>query len=458
MVALRASLFLLPLVATLAGAAPVKQHKVQGRSQCSANASHSHATSVAVTSPTSTSSRTSLSSSHAATTSKTTSSSSASPTSSSAAPSSNTVIAAYYSDWASNIISPEQVDFDRFNWMDFAFAIPDENFNLQFTEDDSEQLLQRLVKAAHAKGKGVKLSIGGWTGSAHFSAAVSSDANRHTFVQNIANLYHQYNLNGIDIDWEYPGIAAASPSNGASPQDTANLLEFFKLLRNTLPSGAVLSAAVQDWPWQDADGNPSNDMSPFAQQLDWITLMNYDVSGSSSTPGSNAPLSDQCGNSIYPQANAMAAVAAWTNAKFPANKIVLGVPSYGYVSQSSVDHLYDKRAYMRRALQVTSDAGSTSDGQIIFRELISQGALTQQGNEWVGDNGFVKNWDDCSATPWLKSTAADQVVTYDDPDSLFVKAQYASQANLRGVNMFDVSGDTASWVLVDALRSGLNLS
>ncbi|KZO98006.1 glycoside hydrolase family 18 protein [Calocera viscosa TUFC12733] len=467
MVALRASLFLLSLLATLAEAAPVhNHHRLRARSPCSAGSSSS-------SSSTSTSTHSSSSHSIKATQSTTTharaptttlktvptsSTSAAAAASSTAAPASNKVIAAYYSDWAADIISPEEVDFDRFNWMDFAFAIPDENFNLQFTEDDSEQLLQRLVTAAHAKGKGVKLSIGGWTGAMYFSAAVSNDANRHTFVQNIANMYSQYDLDGIDIDWEYPGIAAASPDNGASPQDTANLLEFFKLLRNTLPKDAVLSAAVQDWPWQGADGNPLSDMSAFAQQIDWVTLMNYDVSGSSSTPGSNAPLSDQCGNSTYPQANAVAAVAAWTNAKFPADQIVLGVPSYGYVSQSTVDHLYDKRAHIRRALQVVSDAGSTSDGQVLFRELVSQGALMQQGGEWIGNNGFVKYWDDCSATPWLKSDAGEQVITYDDPDSLFVKAQYASQVGLRGVNMFDVSGDTTSWVLTDALRTGLGLS
>ncbi|KZT62911.1 glycoside hydrolase family 18 protein [Calocera cornea HHB12733] len=480
MVALRASLFLLPLLVTLAEAAPVHHHqRLRARSPCSAISGSSVSGSGAALSSSSTSTSSATSSkpvkSHStkttqATTTRpgaptstlktisTSSTSAASTSTSTAAPASDKVVAAYYSDWAADIITPEQVDFDRFNWMDFAFAIPDENFNLQFTEDDSEDLLRRLVKAAHAKGKGVKLSIGGWTGSAFFSSAVSNDANRHTFVQNIANIYGQYNLDGIDIDWEYPGIAAASSSNGASPSDTSNLLEFFKLLRNTLPAGAVLSAAVQDWPWQGEDGSPESDMSAFAEQIDWVTLMNYDVSGSSSTPGANAPLSDQCGNSTYPQANAVAAVAAWTNAKFPADQIVLGVPSYGYVSQSSVNHLYDKRAHIRRALQVTSDAGSTSDGQVLFREVVSQGALMQQGGEWVGNNGFVKHWDDCSATPWLKSDAGEQVITYDDPDSLFVKAQYASQVGLRGVNMFDVSGDTTDWVLTDALRNGLGLS
>lgn len=31
----------------------------------------------------------------------------------------DTVVAAYYADWASNQLSPEEVDFGRFNWIDF---------------------------------------------------------------------------------------------------------------------------------------------------------------------------------------------------------------------------------------------------------------------------------------------------------------------------------------------------
>jgi hypothetical protein len=73
---------------------------------------------------------------------------------------------AYYPDWADSDFPPEKIDFDRFDWIDFAFALPDSNFNL--TWDDpigAPSLLSRLVTAAHSKNKYVKLSVGGWTGS-----------------------------------------------------------------------------------------------------------------------------------------------------------------------------------------------------------------------------------------------------------------------------------------------------
>lgn len=72
----------------------------------------------------------------------------------------------YYPDWAAAAFPPEKIDFNRIDWIDFAFAIPDAKLNLGWDgSDDAPKLLDRLVTAAHARGKKVKLSIGGWTGS-----------------------------------------------------------------------------------------------------------------------------------------------------------------------------------------------------------------------------------------------------------------------------------------------------
>ena len=76
------------------------------------------------------------------------------------------LVMAYYPDWASRSLPPEKIDFARFDWIDFAFALPDQSFAL--TWDDPANvppLLDRLVSCAHGAGKRVKLSIGGWTGS-----------------------------------------------------------------------------------------------------------------------------------------------------------------------------------------------------------------------------------------------------------------------------------------------------
>jgi len=83
-----------------------------------------------------------------------------------AIPPSERLVMAYYPDWVGGTFPPEKIDFKRFDWIDFAFAVPDASYGL--TWDDAKNapdLLRRLVVEAHANGAKVKLSLGGWTGS-----------------------------------------------------------------------------------------------------------------------------------------------------------------------------------------------------------------------------------------------------------------------------------------------------
>ncbi|KLO15905.1 glycoside hydrolase [Schizopora paradoxa] len=385
------------------------------------------------------------------------------------------IIAAYYPDWVSDTLPPESINFTHLDWVDFAFGMPDAKFNIAWDDDSSTALLSRLVKAAHANNKKVKLSLGGWGGSKYFSPAVASTSSRQTFAKNIAAVYKKYSLDGIDIDWEYPGQQGAG-GNQVSPQDSANLLAFLKVLRTTLPSGARITAAVQDVPFADASGNPMKDVSAFANVLDWVNLMNYDVWSSSKTPGPNAPLDNGCGNSSQPQMNAISGVKAWTSAKFPVNKIILGVPAYGYLNPSSKTSLRQRsdsdpsdtltfednaRTPAPKSMVTLKDAnGNPSGAQVQFNSIVDQGALilansTSGVSNFVGYGGFTRFWDSCSSTPFLVSPYTNQVVTYDDPQSLNIKADFAKQAGILGVAVWDVSGDTKQSDLIDALWLGL---
>lgn len=85
-----------------------------------------------------------------------------------------------------------------------AFAVPTSTFGLAFTQDNSESLLDNLVTLAHAANTKVLISIGGWTASNFFSAAVSTAKNRKVFIKNIVALAAKHNVDGIDIDWCVP--------------------------------------------------------------------------------------------------------------------------------------------------------------------------------------------------------------------------------------------------------------
>ncbi|KAI0940229.1 hypothetical protein AcV5_001393 [Taiwanofungus camphoratus] len=274
------------------------------------------------------------------------------------AASSTPIAAAYYPDWASNSNPPQNLDFSKFGILLFAFATPNSSSTIDW-DDGATSTLQTLVSSAHNSGHDTKivLSIGGWGGSHYFSQAVGSSSNRSTFVKACVNAVNTYNLDGIDIDWEYPGQSGAG--NLYASDDSANLLTFFKDLRSALGQGKIISAAVTDQPWQGSDGNPLSDVSAYAEQMTYANIMcvryacsfhcladyplcrNYDVWGASSTPGPNAPLSNACGNSQQPQYSAQAAFNQWTAANFPASQLVLGLPLYGYVSKSTAKTLED---------------------------------------------------------------------------------------------------------------------
>lgn len=262
-----------------------------------------------------------------------------------------------------------------------------------------------------------------------------------------------------------------------------------------------------------------------------VLLVNHHTQAStaSENPGSNAPLNDGCNNNSQPKATADAAIKQWMAAGFPANKLVLGLPSYGYVSSSTATQLRQRDGDMfpmaiyppvppppppvaaPPTVEVASANTSSSEiqspatetvtvfvtaasapsstatpssastpeptptgssvtlrsedsGQIPFRDLVQQGALCASNSNstdvpaFVGCGGFERFWDACSSTPFLRSESTAQLVTYDDPDSIWLKATVANAYGLRGVNFWDAYGDVDSWALVDAARRGLGLT
>ena len=78
------------------------------------------------------------------------------------------------------------------------------------------------------------------------------------------------------FSWESPNSVGAG--NQFSGADTDNFLAFLRELR-AQPAGANLfiTAAVGSSPWIGPNGQPVTDMSGFADVLDYIAIMNYDI-------------------------------------------------------------------------------------------------------------------------------------------------------------------------------------
>ncbi|GAA5821856.1 hypothetical protein JCM11251_004747 [Rhodosporidiobolus azoricus] len=251
------------------------------------------------------------------------------------------VAGGYYPDWVEDVMPPEALDMSKFDLIHYSFAIPKSDYKV-YLDYWSGETLKRVVKYAHGNDTKVTLAVGGWSSSQYFSGAVSTASRRTAFVQSIVDIVKQYDLDGVDMDWEYPGTQGLS-GNQISSSDTANLLTTMRLLRAALPDGHLSTCTTQQT-YIGANGSPLGDVSAFAEVLDNVLVMNYDVWGASSTPGANAPLSNKCSGSMQPQANMASAIEKWTSAGMPASKILMGVPAYGYISSSTATSLIHKRA------------------------------------------------------------------------------------------------------------------
>ena len=74
----------------------------------------------------------------------------------------------------------------------------------------------------HSAGATLYPSLGGWTLSDPFSVMAASTEARANFAKNCVQLIEEYDFDGIDLDWEYPGFV----DHSGTPDDKAN----FKLL------------------------------------------------------------------------------------------------------------------------------------------------------------------------------------------------------------------------------------
>ena len=63
------------------------------------------------------------------------------------------------------------------------------------------------------------------------------------------------------------------------------------------------------------------------------------------------------------------------------------------------------------------------------------------------DNGYVRYWDPVSKVPYLYNAEKRIFVSYDDPESMALKAQYAVDHKLGGMMFWDYSGDPSGVLL-----------
>ena len=166
----------------------------------------------------------------------------------------------------------------------------------------------KVVTAARANGVKVGISLSG-ASSTYVTLAASPSA-RTTLVKNVLSFVKQHNLDGVDMDWEYP-----RSNDGSDITYLALMKELSDSLHN---NNKYLSAAITPGLYSGSvrDGIKSE---VFAY-ADFFNIMVYDGKGWDSM--------DRIQHSSYRMA--VTSFDYWLGIRgLPKEKAILGLPSYG---------------------------------------------------------------------------------------------------------------------------------
>ena len=111
---------------------------------------------------------------------------------------------------------PEQLPLNQLTHIIYSFTniIDGEmKFRDKKTGEKLKQLVTQRKKHPHLK---VMIACGGW-GADGFSDMAHTKENRDKFVKSVVDFNTEYELDGLDMDWEYPSIPAAG--TGARRQE-----------------------------------------------------------------------------------------------------------------------------------------------------------------------------------------------------------------------------------------------
>ncbi|KAJ1964747.1 hypothetical protein GGI12_001223 [Dipsacomyces acuminosporus] len=378
----------------------------------------------------------------------------ASPTSSSSqvslcGPSSRYVVG-YYPTWKR--ASLMNVDMSKISHLQVAFGIPTDSGQFTF---DGEWFLPKLVRDAHKDMTKISVSIGGWTGSNRLSSIMHDAHKRATFAKAISDFVEKYELDGVDLDWEYPGRQGSKCNKFNAAEDSGNLLRFLRALRASFHARfpdeeKLISLAVRVEPF-DSEGVPMKDVSAFAEFVDFASIMAFDINGVwSKTTGPNAPLEHQSRRGM--QYSFKQAVDKWLDAKWPAEKLVAGTAFYGR-SLTTKDPLTAKDGasmYVPFSNEVPQGDSEDSLWYDVCENINSMSGVWQYKH--LRDQGILKTvnttsedwvrvWDAKSSTPWLYNPEMRRFISYDDPQSLEKKVDYARKKGLKGMMTWNLNGD-----------------
>jgi chitinase len=268
----------------------------------------------------------------------------------------------------------------------------------------------------------VLISLGGWGGCKTCSDVFSTKEGRKEFTQSIKEIYDYFKVDGLDLDWEYPGISGF-PGHKFAPADKKNFTSLVKELRTlgyekelSFAAGAsqrYLDSAVQ---WKKV-----------MKMVNYVNLMTYDMSG----PGSKTAMHHTSLYSTPEQSRSVDwMVKALIDKGISSEKIIVGSAFYGKIFQ---------------------DVENTNNGLGQPAKFKTTIGYKDMPKTFPADSGWVYHWDETASAPFLYNESKKQFFTYDDKRSIAAKTKYVIDNKLGGIMYWHLGQDIYTDGLMDAI-------
>jgi chitinase len=327
-----------------------------------------------------------------------------------------------------SILATDQVDVKKLTRINFAFANIEDGRIVEGTPADAQNLAVLNGLKHDNPSLTLLVSVGGWLWSGRFSDMAITPSSRAIFIESVVTFITRYQLDGLDIDWEYPGQVGAG--NVFRPEDKQNYTLLVRDLRTRFRrEEKVLHRRLYITVATGASSEflEHTEMRKVQRYVDTVNLMSYDYyePADDKITGNHAPLYSDPADPK--RVSADRSMREFERAGVPASKLVLGVPFYGHVWGQVP----------------AANNGLFQPGKPVPNAYAHYGELT---STMIG-NGYVRYWDAAASVPYLYNQETQNFVSYEDPESVSLKCRYVLRHHLAGVMFWEYTNDPSGTLL-----------